>query len=126
LIETYAMELAVCHYSKLWREVIDVSAMQPFDLLCRDGDRELRVEVKGTTSLGMSILLTRNEVRHAEANNGRMALFVVSEITANPDGCCGGVIKIIEPWDIRQAELDPIAFECWMRRGPNAATAQDG
>jgi hypothetical protein len=116
-IETYAMELAVHHYSQLWCEVLDVSATQPFDLLCRDGDRELRVEVKGTTSFGMSILLTRNEVRHAEANTGRMALFVVSEITANPAGCYGGAIRVIEPWDIQQAELDPIAFECRLRRG---------
>jgi hypothetical protein len=116
LIEAYAMDLAVRHYSEFWREVLDVSATQPFDLLCRDGDRELRVEVKGSTSLGVSILLTRNEVRHAEANNGRMALFVVAEITAKPDGCLGGVIQIIEPWDIRQVELEPIAFECWLRR----------
>jgi|SRR3954451_1355199 hypothetical protein len=126
LIEAQAMELAVRHYSELWREVLDVSTTQPFDLLCRDGDRELRVEVKGTTSLGVSILLTRNEVRHAEANNGRMALFVVSEIIAHPDGCHGGVIQIFEPWDIREAELDPIAFECRLRRRPNTVAAQDG
>jgi uncharacterized protein DUF3883 len=106
--------------------VLDVSATHPFDLLCRDDDRELRVEVKGTTSLGMSILLTRNEVRHAEANNDRMSLFVVSEITANTTGCYGGVIQIIEPWNIRQAELDPIAFECRLRKGSNAIAAQDG
>ena len=120
VIEAYAMNLALGHYSGLWPEVLDVSATEPFDLLCRDGDRELRVEVKGTTSLGMSILLTRNEVRHAEANNGRVALFVVSEISANASGgCTAGVIQVIEPWDIRQDELDPIAFECWLRGRPS-------
>ena len=125
-IEAYAMDLAVRHYSGLWLEVLDVSATQPFDLLCRGGDRELRVEVKGTTSLGVSILLTRNEVRHAEANNGRVALFVVSEITANTSGgCSGGSIQVLEPWDIRQDELDPIAFECWLRARPNKGAAPD-
>ena len=105
------MDLALRHYSSLWREVDDVSATQPFDLLCRNGDRELRVEVKGTTSLGLSVLLTRNEVRHAQLNNGRLALFVVS-IVVSESGCKGGTMDIFEPWDIRQDELEPIAFEC--------------
>jgi hypothetical protein len=126
-IETYAIGLAVRHYAALWREVVDVSATQPFDLLCRDSDRELRVEVKGTTSLGLSILLTRGEVRHAQANNGRVALFVVSQITANESGgCSGGIIQVLEPWDIQQDELDPVAFECWLRARPNFAVHRTG
>jgi hypothetical protein len=91
-VEAYAMRLAKSHYQALWAEVLDVSGSQPFDLLCRDGDRELRVEVKGTTTPGFSILLTRNEVRHARAHDGRMALFLVSEIMVDPlAGCSGGV-----------------------------------
>src|ERR1039458_6554174 len=85
-IESYAMDLAFRHYATLWQDVLDVSATEPFDLLCREGDRELRVEVKGTTSLGLSVLLTRNEGRHAQENNGRAALFVVSDIVANLSG----------------------------------------
>jgi hypothetical protein len=111
-IESYAMDLAVRHYASLWREVLDVSATQPFDLLCRNGDRELRVEVKGTTSLGCSILLTRNEVQHAQQNSGSVALFIVSNIAADGLGCTGGTIHVVEPWDIRQDKLEPIAFEC--------------
>lgn len=114
-IESYAMGLAVRHYSSLWQEVLDVSATQPFDLLCRDGDRELRVEVKGTTSLGLSVLLTKNEVRHAQANNGSVALFIVAEIVANASGCTGGTVHVLEPWDIREDELEPLAFECRLR-----------
>jgi len=114
------MGLALHHYSSLWREVIDVSATHSFDLLCRDGKRELRVEVKGTTSLGLSVLLTRNEVRHAEANVHEMALFVVSEISAGASGACsGGIISVIEPWDISRDELVPIAFECRLRSRHN-------
>lgn len=110
------MALAFRHYSGLWPEVIDVSANRPFDLLCRSGDRELRVEVKGTTSRGLSVLLTRNEVRHAEANIDRMALFVVSEISArSPGDCSGGIVRVLEPWDIHQDQLDPVAFECRLR-----------
>lgn len=91
-----------------------MSANQPFDLLCRDGHRELRVEVKGTTSKGLSVLLTRNEVRHAQANADKVALFVVSGIKAsNAGSCTDGVTEVFEPWDIQRSELDPIAFECW-------------
>jgi hypothetical protein len=119
-IEKHAMDLALRHYSSLWREVIDVSANQSFDLLCRDGHRELRVEVKGTTSLGLSVLLTRNEVRHAEANVHHVALFLVFEISAGASGACsGGTISVIEPWDIHQDELIPIAFECRLRSRPS-------
>jgi hypothetical protein len=64
------MDLALCHYRRIWREVSNVSAFKPFDILCRDGERELRVEVKGTTSSGLSVLLTRNEVLQAQANSG--------------------------------------------------------
>ena len=114
-IETYAMDLAIRHYATIWPDVKDVSATEPYDLLCRERDRELRVEVKGTTSLGLSVFLTRNEVRHAQENNGRVALFIVCNIVAGASGCVGGDIDIVEPWDIRQDELEPIAFECRLR-----------
>ena len=109
----------VGRYASLWQDVLDVSATEPFDLLCREGDRELRVEVKGTGSLGLSILLTRNEVRHAQENKGHVALFVVSNIAANAAGCAGGTVRIIEPWDILECELEPVAFDCLLpaRRG---------
>ena len=62
------------------------------------------------------MLLTRNEVRHAQANADKVALFVVSEIKLSGAGSCnGGVTQILEPWDIRRSELDPVAFECWLQ-----------
>jgi len=124
-VEAYAMKRAVSHYSGIWREVRDVSATEPFDLLCRDGGRELRVEVKGATSIGSSVLLTRNEVRHARENAGRVALFVVSEIASDSGSCSGGTVSIFEPWNINQDELEPIAFECHLRAQPNTALQTD-
>lgn len=109
------MDMAKRHYSDRWPEVTDVSLTKPFDLLCRHGDRELRVEVKGTTSLGLSVLLTANEVQHARENNGRVALFVVSEIILASGRCSGGIVHVIEPWDIREDKVEPLAFECRLR-----------
>ena len=42
-----------------------MSSRCSFGLLCRSADRELRVEVKGTTSAGEEIVLTRREVEDA-------------------------------------------------------------
>jgi hypothetical protein len=125
-IESYAMDLALCHYRRLWREVSDVSAFKPFDILCRDSERELRVEVKGTTSSGISVLLTRNEVLHAQANSGRVALFVASNIVASASAeISGGSIHIFEPWNIQDDGLDPIAYQCWLK-GRRTTTRQIG
>ena len=111
-IELYAMAQAIAHYKRSWRRVVDVSAKECFDLLCTDGSRELRVEVKGTTTTGKSILLTRNEVRHVEDPSNRVALFVVSEILVDSTNTCSsGVSAVTEPWTIDRTTLSPIAYE---------------
>jgi len=116
-VEAYAMRLAHEHYSRLWTEVIDVSKKESFDLLCRNGDIELRVEVKGTASAGESVLLSRNEVRHAQEHPGHVALFVVSGVKVDAAGVAGGgVIARFEPWNIDDTRLDAIAYECHLNR----------
>jgi hypothetical protein len=99
-------------YKRAWPVVEDVSAKESFDLRCRKGKNELRVEVKGTTTGAGSILLTRNEVRHAEDPTNHVALFVVSGILVDStNNCSGGVPSVIEPWIIDREKLDPIAYE---------------
>lgn len=116
-VELRAMDLALAHYALLWPEVHDVSPSSPFDILCRDGKRELRVEVKGTTSRGNVVLMTRNEVSHARQNPGIVALFLVAGVRVQPDGTAiGGTVEIFEPWEIGECELAPLAFECHLRR----------
>src|SRR5205823_943668 len=78
-VEKHAMDLAIAYFSARWPTVRDVSARCSFDLLCSAAERELRVEVKGTTSLGEHVVLTRREVE--EALQPGYALFVVSEIS---------------------------------------------
>ena len=115
-VELYAMRLAYEHYSAHWPEVFDVSATEPFDLHCRNGNVELRVEVKGTASTGDTILLTRNEVRHAQQHADCVALFVVSHIKVDSAGVArGGLVSRFEPWHIDASQLDPIAYECRLR-----------
>jgi hypothetical protein len=110
-VESHAMRLATQYFSQQWEAVTDVSLRCSFDLLCQSADRELRVEVKGTTSLGEQVLLTRREVE--EAKSPGYALFVVSEIRlgeGDPVSASGGIARVIHDWDLTRHLLTPIAY----------------
>lgn len=117
-VEVRAMEVAIEELSKTWEHVVDVSAVESFDLLCRSAAEELHVEVKGTTSDGATIVLTRNEVIHAQNQHPRVALYVVSRIELSlKDGApvaSGGQLARYEPWAIEDFELIPLSFQCLM------------
>lgn len=116
-IELRAMELA---QDKLETEgctdICDVSACESYDLRCDQRGDELHVEVKGTTSTGERILLTRNEVGHAHEWYPNVALVVVSGIQLTErEGlrvALGGRARLINPWELLDAALEPISYEC--------------
>jgi hypothetical protein len=108
------MDLAMRYLVERWDEVRDVSSTASFDLLCQRGADELCVEVKGTTTQGEKVILTKNEV--AKAGEEDYALFVVSEIdlarnSERPEAR-GGVCTFFWPWDQEAHELEPIAYSC--------------
>jgi hypothetical protein len=118
-VEQRAMELARAHYEQRWPCVEDVSMGECFDLRCRNADQELHVEVKGTTGMGKSILLTRNEVGHATALFPRMALFLVKGVTLveqTPGTWVArdGLTRVIEPWDLSSCQIEMIAAQCML------------
>jgi Domain of unknown function (DUF3883)/EVE domain len=116
LIERHAMERAIAHYRSQGWSVEDVSATASYDLRCsRPDGQELRVEVKGTSGDGSSVLLTPNEAAHARAHYPHVALFVVAGILVSEDGAAaflarGGVERVHEPWDIEAGLLVPVGF----------------
>ena len=111
-VELRAMdEAARCYREKGWK-VEDVSATESYDLRCtRDGD-ELHVEVKGVTSDGSEVNLTRNEVEHARER--RTALFVLShiEVSYADDGpeASGGNARVLCPWRVDDGDLTALAY----------------
>jgi len=113
-IEQYSMQQAKAFYEEQGWSVSDVSATHSYDLLCTSATgKELHVEVKGTTSDGAQILLTANELKHAQNFYPNVALFILARIQvdlAAPGKLKGGEIQIREPWDIREGMLSPIAF----------------
>lgn len=92
-------------------EITDTSADRPYDYECHhDGLPPLRVEVKGTTGAGSSVLVTRGEVDHARDGEITTALFICSEIelTTNKAGehvARGGTTRWIDPWRPTPARL---------------------
>lgn len=114
-IEAWAMAAAQAYYENQNYEVKDVSLKQPYDFECRKkkGRAVLRVEVKGTTSKGDKVILTRSEV--ASANRHSTALFVLHSIVLKK-GCepqaSEGIPYVLPPgWKPDPKALTPIAYE---------------
>jgi hypothetical protein len=115
-IENHAMEIATRYYENTGWTVEDVSRRESFDLLCSTGRESRHVEVKGTQSAGEAILLTPNEVSHAE-QTGECALFIVADVvvdnSVDPPLVSGGRSIIFDPWEISDGVLKPIGLEYW-------------
>jgi hypothetical protein len=116
-IELRAMKLAADFLKEHGcTDICDVSSSESYDLRCRFDAEELHVEVKGTTSEGERVLLTRNEVAHAREWHPSVALVVVAGIDLAERGgvqvAVGGHARIIHPWEVLDTALEPISYEC--------------
>jgi hypothetical protein len=112
-VEAHAMNMATEFYRTAWN-VQDVHGTESYDLICRRGDEVKHVEVKGTTTDGAEVILTPNEVRHAQ-QNPHTALFVVSNIVVEraEDGtvtATGGKQHFYDPWRLNDGNLIPVGF----------------
>ena len=119
-VETQAVLRATKHYENLAWKVTDMSPQRlPYDLLLTKPEgEERRVEVKGTTGDGTSILLTPNEARHASDREEDLDLVVVSGIrlekvegAADRFQATGGQLLAISPWRIKSELLTPIGYQ---------------
>jgi hypothetical protein len=113
-VELRAMEVATHLLISMGFTVKDVSINSSFDLLAsRDGET-IKVEVKGTTGLPSSILLTSNEVDLHRNESPKNALIVVHDIalkkTASGPMSSGGTVKSWIPWHIEEHRLKPTAY----------------
>jgi Domain of unknown function (DUF3883) len=117
IIEEYAVAWAVRHYKAEGWAVEDVSSTESFDLRCtREGVNERHVEVKGTTGIGETVILTRNEVLHAREWHPNVDLFMVTEIcvegrNGDQPTACDGVAQVCGNWQPAEDALTPIGYE---------------
>ena len=123
VVELHAMKLVREYLSSRWQEIKDVSASHSCDFVCTSNGHTHYVEVKGTTGLGDSVIITRNELALARAELPNISLAVVSQIKlergAGTPVAIGGILTYMSPWEIREDDLEPLAFDFnlkWLRR----------
>jgi hypothetical protein len=112
--ELHAMEMARAHFERHWDIVEDVSKDLPYDLHClRENGQELRVEVKGTTGDGNSVILTSGEVENAL--KFAVALYVLTYVklidSAEGIKANDGMPVIYDPWKLDPAALKALQYK---------------
>lgn len=112
-VELYAMVRVEKEFKNRGYEVRDVSQKRPYDLHCCKADEVKYVEVKGTQSDGLDIVLTAGEVKFIEANKANCVLCVVHGIAVKGKGrpkASGGKVSVMEPFHLADGLLKPLAF----------------
>lgn len=126
VIEERALAVAISYYREQGWHVADVGITQSYDLRCTNGEAERRVEVKGTTGLGETVILTRNEVQHARDFQPNVDLLVVTEIRVEGrDGdnpvATGGKAYVCPGWCPADEDLTPFGYDYSTGLGDAAA-----
>lgn len=109
-IEKHSMAVAIRHFRNRRFQVQDVSATRSYDLVCKRGKREIHVEVKGTTTIGSSVILTANEVKHASNRDNLCVLFILRSIKLLRLKATGGKRLVLDPWRPNKNRLTPISY----------------
>ncbi|OMC42592.1 hypothetical protein A5742_30335 [Mycolicibacterium fortuitum] len=119
-IEEHAVRLTRQHFeTELGYLTEDVGATKSYDVHATKGAEVLKVEVKGTTTNGVSVVLTRNEVDLHRMTHPNNALAVVRNIVLNRAGdepgdepvATGGELVLVMPWKVDETALSAIAYE---------------
>ncbi|MFK0098961.1 MrcB family domain-containing protein [Streptomyces sp. NPDC091040] len=113
-IEAHSVRMATEHFKAQGWTVKDVGAKESFDLLLKKEGRQLHVEVKGTTSAGLEVILTRAEVEKQRTYHPDNALVVVHSIELDRTGTepvtAGGVLHCTSPWVVAEEDLTVISY----------------
>ena len=114
-IEERAVHVARDHFEKKLGYVTeDVGQTRSYDVHATKGDEAVKVEVKGTTTDGSRVVLTRNEVNLHLEEHPHNALAIVRNISlqrGDPPVAQGGDLILLMPWQIDRPGLDPIAYD---------------
>lgn len=117
-IEMQAVRQAIKHYEANGYTVEDVGAYRSYDLHAVRGNEVRHVEVKGSQGYVEKILLTRNEVTHAN-DYGQTDLVVVAEIPweRQLDGSVvtqAGYMDVHPDWRPSPDNLKPLSYEYFL------------
>jgi hypothetical protein len=117
-IEMQAVRQAIAHYEAVGFTVEDVGAYKSYDLEARRGNEVRHVEVKGSQGHVQKVILTRNEVTHANEFD-RTDLVVVAEIQweRHKDGSIAtdeGLMNVYPDWRPSPENLMPLSYEYFL------------
>jgi hypothetical protein len=104
------MKRADRHFRNQGFAIENVSRSRSYDLECSKKNQVLHVEVKGTTTPGSQVLLTRNEVKHAQDGRHACALFILHSIVLKRGKATGGVAVVRWPWRPDDKHLQPVTY----------------
>ena len=115
VVELHAVKLAIEHLTMLgYTEIEDVGDKESFDLRALSSEKQINVEVKGSTGAASSVILTKNEVSFQKDAYPLNGLFVVSNIELTRGekiSAQGGDIQFISPWLIDESSLKAISYQ---------------
>ncbi|WP_436980356.1 MrcB family domain-containing protein [Streptomyces sp. enrichment culture] len=113
-IERHSVRMASEYFAAQGWTVKDVGDKESFDLLLTKEGQRLHVEVKGTTSAGLEVILTRAEVEKQRKYFPANALVVVHSIgldrTEEEPTTSGGVLHCTSPWAVNGEDLTVISY----------------
>lgn len=113
-IERHSVALALDHLKANGYAVTDVGATESYDIDAVRPGEHLYVEVKGTTSDGEEVILTKKEVELMTREYPHTMLILVSNIRLDRSGASpvasGGVLQAKCPWRIEMQHLTPISY----------------
>jgi hypothetical protein len=113
-VEVHSVQMATAYFEAEGWTLKDVGARESYDLLLRRGEELMHVEVKGTTSMGAQVVLTRSEVERQLALAPHNALVVVHSINldrrATPPTASGGALHCVSPWQIAEDDLTVVSY----------------
>jgi hypothetical protein len=117
-IEMHAVRQAIAHYEAAGYSVQDVGAFESYDLEVVRGGEIRHVEVKGSQGYVQKVILTRNEVSHANEFS-RTDLVVVAEIDweRHLDGSIAtgeGTMSVYPDWRPSPENLQPLSYEYFL------------
>ncbi|MDV6979101.1 protein NO VEIN domain-containing protein [Mycobacterium intracellulare] len=109
------MSVATAHFESLGYAVEDVGDYESYDLYATRADEVLVIEVKGTTTDGSDIVLTRNEVALHKRTYPLNALTIVRAILLTRTESdevipSGGELTVVMPWALDEDRLTPLAY----------------
>jgi hypothetical protein len=114
-IELYAMEKAKRRLKRLgYGAFEDTSKRESYDYTCHKNGKRYFVEVKGTQLSGNAVILTKNEVAHAQAYPNSSILVVVHSVDVHNGPSLKvsqGGVRVHEQWRVCDADLTALQYQ---------------